>query len=558
MNTTQIVTICVAAVLIAVAGSVVIINMNDNDGGADNVMDMTWSEILEDAEGQTITMGFYTADPAVQVWFPKFVQRMSNDYGITVTAKSYGPAAAATAVAEMEAGQTENGTFDLIWGDTSAYGAMKNSAGDYSYVFDDVKDGSSWVSKLPNSYYLKSNSEQMISGMYSGYVTGSAANFSNGQTMLVYNKDFNVMTETIGGNVIDIPYNCVVLYENGTVDGFLKVGPATSDASDDYTAGSPVIAVSGVESTSDLLDAMDGAPTYDIDTVRSVIKAANDGSVKGVLKYGIADNFKDLAEWVKIYPKQFGYPAPTNGGAVFHTNLLTQAAIYELTWNENRTGWKVAEDKAANIAAVNAALADVDSDASYKNAFGYVYEYLEDLDPYVHVWSNESKYQNTDTIVAYNGLIVGNNDTDKDFSDATVMVAMSTVTSIDARVGPGLQYDYNAGVYSMDTGCSSDYYIFIPENSSHKSAAMVVINALLSPEEQIRWYSETGNGFNIDTTKTVKGGTMTVNEVYFEDVLDDMSMYLSPQRLDEVTVVAMLTGHVKYFTANWVEESEDW
>ncbi len=557
MNLTQFATICIAVVVIAAAGAVVFVNMNDDDNGADSVMYMTWKEILEDAEGQTVTMGFYTADPAVQIWYPKFVERMSEQYGITVTAKSYGPAAAATAVAEMEEGLMENGTFDLIWGDTSAYGAMKNSAGNYNYVWDDLKGGSSWVSKLPNSYYLKSNSEDMISGMYGDYVTGSAANFSNGQTMLVYNKDFNVMTETIGNDVVEIPYNCVVLYKNGSIDGFLKVAPATGVTSDDYVAGTALI--TGVTSTSDLIEKMADADAYDIDSVRKVVKKANNGSVKGHLKYGIADNFKDLVDWVKIYPKQFGYPAPTNTGAVFHTNLLAQAAIYELTWNDagNRTGWKVAEDKAANIAAVNAALANVDSAASYEAAFGYVFEYLEELDDYVHVWSNESKYQNTDTIVAYNKLIVGNNG-EKDFSDSTVMIAMSTVTSIDARVGPGLQYEYNAGVYSMDTGCSSDYYIFIPENSSHKSAAMVVINALLSPQEQIAWYSETGNGFNIDTNKTVIGGTETVNEKYFSDVLDDMSMYLSPERLDEVTVVAKLTGYVPYFTANWVEESNDW
>ena len=48
MNSTQIVAICIAAVVIAAAGAVVFVNMND-DNGADNVMDMTWEEILEDA-----------------------------------------------------------------------------------------------------------------------------------------------------------------------------------------------------------------------------------------------------------------------------------------------------------------------------------------------------------------------------------------------------------------------------------------------------------------------------------------------------------------------------
>lgn len=62
MNSTQIVAICIAAVVIAAAGAVVFVNMNDDDNGADNVMDMTWEEILEDAEGQTVTMGFMHDD----------------------------------------------------------------------------------------------------------------------------------------------------------------------------------------------------------------------------------------------------------------------------------------------------------------------------------------------------------------------------------------------------------------------------------------------------------------------------------------------------------------
>ena len=62
MNSTQIVSICIAAVVIVAAGAVVFVNMNNDDNGADNVMDMTWEEILEDAEGQTVTMGFMHDD----------------------------------------------------------------------------------------------------------------------------------------------------------------------------------------------------------------------------------------------------------------------------------------------------------------------------------------------------------------------------------------------------------------------------------------------------------------------------------------------------------------
>ena len=555
MNSTKIIAIAIVAILVVAGVAVIIINgKNGGKKSSDDPMDMSWDEIVADAKGQSITMGFYVADPMVAVWYPEFQEKMKSEYGITVTANSYGPAAAKTAVAEMEAGQMTNGSFDFIWGDTSAYAAMKNSKGDFSFVYDDVRNGKSWVSKLPNSYYLKSTSEEMISGMFPQYVSGSAVNFSNGQTMLVYNKDFNVdyvnVTLTLS---LRVPYDAVIFYDHGEPIGFARVADfgETFDISD-------IESFEGITSQEEFNAAVEAAYTYDIDSVREEIKDVY-GQVKGYMKYALPWDFYTLRDWVAIYEGQFGYPAPTNSSAVFHTNLLTQAMIYELTWGDAtaKTGWSVAEDKEANVAAVNKALANVNSEESYKAAFGYVFEYLKDLDPYVHQWSSSSKYQDTGTIVDFNNLIVGNAGTDTDYSDGTIMLAMSTVTSIDSRVGEGKQYNYNAGAFTLDTGCSSDYYCFIPENSSHKTAAMVVLNALLDPEEQIEWFSVTGNGFNIDTTKKVIGGTQTVYDAYFKEVLENMSIYLSPQRLDEVTQVAKLTGYISFFTPNWVKEVLD-
>ncbi len=547
MNTTQIIAIAAVAIVV-VAGVAVFVANNNKDSGSDvDPLDSSWDDIVKDAKGQKVTMGFYVADPMVAVWYPKFQKEMMDNYGIELTAKSYGPAAAKTAVAEMEEGQMSNGTFDFIWGDTSAYAAMINSKGDYSFVYDDVKDGKSWANKLPNSYYLKSTSEQMISSMFPDYVSGSAVNFSNGQTMMVYNKDFNVDTVTVGTATVKIPYNGAVLYTDGNITGFIKL-TASSSA---WDAGK-IIDPATVTSQATFDSAFDAVDAIGIAEAR----AHFGGEVKGLMKYAIPTSFADLSEWVKIYPKQFGYPDPANTAAVFHTNLLTQAMVYELTWDDAsaKTGWKVAADKTANVTAVNNALKNVKSADDYNAAFGYVFNYLKDLDPYVHVWSTAAKYQNTENIVAYNNLIVGNKATDKDFSDETIMLAMSTVTSIDSRVGEGKQYTYNAGAFSFDTGCSSDYYIFIPENSSHKTAAMVVINALLDPAEQVDWFATTGNGFNIDTSKKVIGGTETVTDKYFKDVLAGMSIYLPPERLAEVTQVAMLTGYVQYFTPNWAAQ----
>lgn len=548
MNTTQIIAVAAIAIIVVAGVAVVVANNNKDSESSVDPLDSSWDDIVKDAKGQKVTMGFYVADPMVAVWYPEFQKKMLDTYGIELVANSYGPAAAKTAVAEMEEGQMTNGSFDFIWGDTSAYAAMINSKGDYSFVYDDTKDGKSWASVLPNSYYLKSTSEQMISSMFPDYVSGSAVNFSNGQTMMVYNKDFNVDTVTVGTATIKIPYNGAVLYDgSGNVIGFIKL--TTSAAA--WDAGA-IIDPAAVTSQATFDSAFDAATAIGITEARAHFS----GEVKGNMKYAIPTSFADLANWVQLYPGQFGYPDPVNTGAVFHTNLLTQAMIYELTWADSsaKTGWKVAADKAANVTAVNNALKNVKTAEEYNSAFGYVFNYLKDLDPYVHVWSSTAKYQDTGNIVAYNALIVGNQVTDQDFSDETIMLAMSTVTSIDSRVGEGKQYTYNAGAYTFDTGCSSDYYIFIPENSSHKTAAMVVINALLDPAEQVNWFAVTGNGFNIDTSKTVIGGTETVNDKYFKDVLAGMSIYLPPERLAEVTQVAMLTGYIQYFTPNWTSQ----
>ena len=103
MNTTQILTIGAVIIVAAAAVAVVVVN-NGKDSGTSNVdpMDASWEDIVKDAKGQKITMGFYVADPMVAVWYPKFQKEMKDNYGIEVTAKSYGPAAAKTVVAEME------------------------------------------------------------------------------------------------------------------------------------------------------------------------------------------------------------------------------------------------------------------------------------------------------------------------------------------------------------------------------------------------------------------------------------------------------------------------
>lgn len=527
--------VVVAIVVIAAIAGVVIANNNtssqqkyDSHSG-DELLKMSWDDIKKEANGQTVTLGFYIEDPMVKPWFTDFQTKMKEKYNITVTTNSFGPMASKIVVEEMNNGKMDKGSIDLIWGNTSAYAAMTKS--DYVY--------GGWMNVLPNSYYLKSNSESMIQSQVSWYKQGSAVEFSNGQTMLIYNADFNI---NYLGDGTKVPYDIVVLKVNGD-DKFVKVQAGSTPA---FTMGDVKDSISDAEK----------GTAYGIDSVRQVVKDAHGGTVKGFLKYSVPESLADLKEWVKIYPKQFGYPDATYASANFHTDLFIQAVMYGI---DHETGQEViGSARDTNVEWVNSKLADTTKD-NFANAdrFKYVIDYFNALDPYVHVYSSNAKYQNSDTIVAYNSKIVGAKDTDKDFSDETIMIAMSTVTSIDSRIGDGKQYDYNAGVFSLDTGCSSDYYLHIPANSSHKSAAMVIANELLDPEIQVSWYTTTGNGYNIDTTKTVKDGQDTVYNVYFKEKLKDLKRTLSPERLDEVTVVAKATSISAAINQSWASNVRD-
>ena len=571
MDTTKLLVIGVAVVVVAAAAGVVVYNSNKDDKKSSDLVDLTgWDEIIKDASGQTVNLGFYiTMDDAINGSFwPYMQQEMKNKYNITVTCDNtgytgYGPVAAAESVTEIEAGKMTDGKYDLIWGNTSAYSTMTKNGTHYDYVYSKANaDGKQWAQIIPNSYYLKSTSEDTIKAQFSGYISGSALNFSNGQTMFVYNGDFNKATVTLGGESVKVPYNAVlVLGEKGAIKAIVKVAP-----NDDSSASTMTAANQAVDLSAQTKDAFESAwdscsTAYKIDSVRSVLAPSG---AKGVIAYGLPSSYGELAGWVKIYKGQFTYPAYTNSSAIFHTDLIVQAAIYELTWDGNG-GWKQADNRADNEDSVNEALKNVKTEAEFKSAFGYVFNYLNEIEPYLFPFtSTTDPYIETGTITPYNAKMVGNGTEDKDYKDGTIMLALTTCTSIDSRVIPGsghgvvAQYSYNAQVFSMSTGCYSDYYVFIPVNSSHVSAAMVVANWLLDPDVQFRWYTQTGNGLNIDMDKEMYGATgqgvgYTVGE-YFNSPdhrLYEYTLSLSVETLKEVTVASNLTPLASIAAAAW-------
>ena len=548
MDTKKMMVIAVVAVLAVAAVGVVLLYQKD-DGNDDPLASASWDEIVEMANGQSVVMGFYADTYCVDFFNTVLKPRALSEYGVTVTYESYGPLAAGTSKTEMDNGVDTNGSFDLIWGNIQPLGILIPD-GEYKYMYDE-----NWVDKMPNSQYLTDSAEQIAFLGVPGYKAGTAAEFSGGQTLMVYNTDYNTDTVKIGTNTIKIPYNCVVLLTAGAVSGFLKVAPATTTTGDDWD-GSTKIATTGITSSAALVSALNSATAVDIDSVRSIIKTADsDSTVKGNLLYGLPTDFTTLLEWAKIYKGQFTYPDPNNTSSAFHTDLLLQAMIFELTWNNEtaKTGWKVAADKDANFNRVQNLIdtGAIKNEADYITHFGYLFEYLEDLHPYTSRGANF--YISSGAITPVNNTMVGNAATDKDFSDATVMIALTTCTALDMRTS---LYTYDYGTFTLDTGVNTQYYLSIPKNSSSKAGAMVVANLFLDPEIQALWYQMTGNVYNIDVNKTAPsdgnsdGNIGTIYDEYF-GYTASWTKYLPKDRVDEVTKNGILTGILGITAAAW-------
>ena len=158
MDTTKLLVIGVAVVIVAAAAGVVIYN-NSKDKSSSELVDLDgWDEVVNDASGQTVNLGFYiTMDPAInQSFWPYMQKEMKDKYNITVTCDNtgytgYGPVAANESVAEIQASKMSDGKYDLIWGNTSAYSAMTVGGTHYDYVYSKTNaDGKQWAQIIPN------------------------------------------------------------------------------------------------------------------------------------------------------------------------------------------------------------------------------------------------------------------------------------------------------------------------------------------------------------------------------------------------------------------------
>lgn len=525
--------VVVIIVVAAIAGAYVFMNNGSSDDSLDSedLIISDWQTILDDAKGQSIEIAFYESDTQTKQFLAYMKDEMKSKYDIDVSWSSFGPMATATVKDEFKNGLTTNGKYDLIWGDTTMFANLIStvSGAEYNYIFDETVKGKGWVDNLPNSIYLTSQAESMVSSLVSGYTSGSAAEFSNGETMYVYNPDYSVYS--YDGK--KVPYN-VVMIKDGDNTGFIKVGYSGA------TYNSLVY--------EDSLDDVNNSTTYSISSVRSYM-IDNYKTIKGHIYFGLPDNFSDLYQWAQIYRGQFIYPDATNSAASFHTNLILSAMMYELTYenSEEKTGWTTATDRTANIKSVNEALASITTKEAFELEFGYIYNYLEDLDAFAN--KTIGYVSGGKTVSAINENIIGcHNETD--YGSGTVLIGLTTVASIDMRTDA---YACSTAAYAFDTCCSSQYYLVIPDNSSHKSAAMVLANWMLDPSVQAEFYLLTGNSFNIDTSKTVDGDSANIWDTYFAKGVSDWTRYVPVDRLTEVTVVGEPLGKATFLDTLWSE-----
>lgn len=569
MNNRSVLAIAVVAILIiaAVAGAVVIVN-NNKDSGKDykvdtDVENMSWDQILQEAKGQKVYFGFYVDEYTID-WMDNYLVPEAAKYGVTLEYDPYFWDASIILNEYKNGMTTSGGTYDIIWGGSStvAYFLDNQEKVDLTFKGD-------WVSKMESSKYLPDSADEIWEYTYES-VTGkeysrsdcAVATFTTGVTTLLYNQDFSVDTVVIGNVVVKVPYDVVTVYNtDGSVKGFIKVATADSDSKvtkTAYNSGDVTIKASDVTSSEYLKTATFG-DVYDLTSVRNAVKNANSGSVKGVIAYGLPGNFTELCDWTKIYKGQYTYPSPS-GSASFHTTLLMDAMVYELTWadQKNKTGWTAVTDdmvweidgkKVTHKEYIDYQMKSVTSADEYYEVAGYLMNYLKEIEPYC---DTSLGHYDSSVIGTLNHKLVGYGTNAGDFNDETLLIGYTVCPSYVQRAASEFETQgVNIGVIKLETACSEDYTLQIPCNASSKAGAIVVASLINSPYLQGKIYEKAGNAYNIDVNK-LSADEYKENFSFIGDWEKEQSgKYIDPEELSENRYADCLSSKVSYLKEMW-------
>ncbi|MDR1206593.1 MAG: hypothetical protein LBL26_14130 [Peptococcaceae bacterium] len=148
-----------------------------------DLADMTWDEILEEADGDTVTFcawGSGGADAMVQQYWEYIKTRAKDDYNITIEYVEDTAENEQRFVADYENGI--GATIDMFWGASGSIAPMGASGA----LWGD--DGNGWVRALPNSANLDWNAADVL---YNGTMPtdGYQAQFMKVTPAMVYAAD---------------------------------------------------------------------------------------------------------------------------------------------------------------------------------------------------------------------------------------------------------------------------------------------------------------------------------------------------------------------------------
>ncbi len=160
-------------------------------------------------------------------------------------------------------------------------------------------------------------------------------------------------------------------------------------------------------------------------------------------------NYMQLLKWVAENPGRFTYPAPPD----FTGSAFVRQAFYSMAGGPVRfeAGW----DK-----------------AKYDNAAPRVWEYLDEMKPYL--WRAGMEYPESSS------------ELDAMFASGEILISMAYGPQHASQKIRGKEFSPEVRTYVMDEGTLFNmHFVAIPKISANKAGAMVVANFLLSPDAQV-------------------------------------------------------------------------
>lgn len=122
-----------------------LVSCNSSAKQQEDLTNLSWDQILQEAEGQTVSMMMWQGDPNINNYMQDFVvPAVKENYGINLEiSNGQGNTIVSILMSELEAGK-QNGELDLVWINGETFYQLRQIDGLYG----------PFVSKLPNSQFI--------------------------------------------------------------------------------------------------------------------------------------------------------------------------------------------------------------------------------------------------------------------------------------------------------------------------------------------------------------------------------------------------------------------